>query len=256
MTNEESVYTFANGIRVLRKHLIPVQIERYALPESNNLHEPEEEGWFNRVFDESENGIGVFLDIGAAIGYYSILVRKRFPDAALFAVDPLPLHVDAFWKTLDLNDIAREHVHHMANAIAASAGTVEFALNNYSSHIVSPATWLTWLRQLVTPQEETIQVLSLTLAEILDRIGRPVDLAKMDIQGAEMSVLSSSKEALRTGKVRTWIIGTHSAEIHRNCLGIMAECYDIMYENQTPKGQIDGIIVGRFRQGNSAKAVS
>ena len=68
---QKTIHTFDNGIKVYESHLTALQKERY---EEINLHEPEEE----KLFIDIINGIkenGIFVDIGAAIGYYSFLTK-------------------------------------------------------------------------------------------------------------------------------------------------------------------------------------
>ena len=63
-----------------------MQVERYA--SGVNLHEPEEEAWITKLAKGLPPGRAVFVDIGAAIGYYCFLVAKARPDAELHAYEP------------------------------------------------------------------------------------------------------------------------------------------------------------------------
>ncbi|HEY2111374.1 MAG TPA: hypothetical protein VGH25_06555, partial [Dongiaceae bacterium] len=75
------VYVFGNGIRLRRGDVMDLQVERYSEPGNPNLHEPVEEEWILRRFAEALPAAPVFLDIGAGVGYYSFLIKKRWPDA-------------------------------------------------------------------------------------------------------------------------------------------------------------------------------
>ncbi len=57
------IHEFNNGVKVYKKHLLKQQLDRYA---KINIHEPEEEEWFKKIFNEIDPKNGVFINIGAA----------------------------------------------------------------------------------------------------------------------------------------------------------------------------------------------
>ena len=77
-----------------------------------------------------------------------------------------------------------------------------------------------------------------------DLPGQRVDLCQMDVQGLELEILQGGTNALRDGRVGTFLIGTHSPEIHASCLSLLKDHgYAIEFEEQDTKDQPDGIIV-------------
>lgn len=85
----DAIYTFGNGIQFRTNTLTPEQIKRYAKDEKN-LHEPAVEAEFMRIIKRNcySDAVPIFLDIGAAAGYYCILAKKVCPAMQILAVNP------------------------------------------------------------------------------------------------------------------------------------------------------------------------
>lgn len=176
------------------------------------------------------------MDIGAAVGYYSILVRHRFPEAEIHAIDALELHCNALTETFALNGLSLDGVVVHKSALADRERTVLFLDQTYGSQILSA-------EQADLSCGQITPVHAHRLATYIARAGGQVDLAKMDIQGSEAVVLESSNTVLREGHVRSWIVGTHSSDQHERCLECLSPHYIIRFEDQKPSFQPDGIIV-------------
>jgi FkbM family methyltransferase len=243
-----AIFTFANGIRLFEADLLPAQIARYRT-QAEPRHEPVEEAWFDRVLDEAPPGAFTFLDIGAALGYYAILVRRRRPDARIVAVDPNPDFHARFAETLTLNGLGAGDVELMRVAVAPRPGTVAFALNSYGAHLAPevplPKRRLWPFGRGAAMPPGVIAVEAIDLDALLARMGMQVDLAKLDIQGHELAVLEASTMLAEGRGPRTWIIGTHGVQIHAGVRALLARRHDILFEDQAPQDQPDGIIVAR-----------
>lgn len=249
-----SAFTFANGLRLFESDLLQAQLERYrqlAVP----LHEPVEEAWFECLLGETPPGRFVFLDIGAALGYYSILVRRRRPDARAIAVDPNPEFHARFAATLALNGFAPDEVELLRKAVAPRAGRVAFMLNNYGAHLAPDAVLPGPPRRRFWPFGRTLQAVApgivaveaLSLDGLLAWTGEEVDLAKLDIQGFELAVLEASARLARGLGPRAWIVGTHGAEVHAGVRDLLGRNHEILFEDLAPPEQPDGIVVARRR---------
>jgi len=228
----DDIYTFGNGIRVYRRLLLDGQVKRYRAATNPNLHEPVEEGWLTRLIGEAPEEC-VFADVGAGIGYYSILAQKLKPNAHIFAVEPLPAHIESCAQNFALNDahgIALRGV-----AIAAQAGTVKFEDHRFGSRIAQPG------------DKNLLQVEAVTLDSFLETIGTPVSVMKMDIQGEELNVLQSARTALAAGRILSIVVGTHSDQLHDGVLELIRACGGtVLFEDKHPEHQPDGIVVARF----------
>jgi FkbM family methyltransferase len=71
-------------------------------------------------FSKASNERLVFLDIGAGIGYYSILIKKRYPQSRVIAVEALPRHAAAIREHLPLNQLADDTIEIREIAVASS----------------------------------------------------------------------------------------------------------------------------------------
>jgi FkbM family methyltransferase len=246
----KGIFTFANGIRLYEADLLPEQLGRYRTQVAPK-HEPVEEKWFDFIIEEAPPGQFTFLDIGAALGYYSVLVRRRIAGARVVAVDPNPEFHDRFLDTLALNGLAPHEVELMRVAVAPNSGTVAFALHRYGAHLapdVVPKTRRFWpFRRVSAMPPSFIAVTAIDLDGLLTRVGDRVDLAKVDIQGHELAVLESSVRLTEGTGPRTWIIGTHGADVHSGILRLLDRRHDILFEDLTPPDQPDGIVVARLR---------
>lgn len=256
LAEPDAVHVFDNGIKVRRRHLIPAQVERYAAGE--NLHEPEEERLFVALVRECD-GPGLFLDVGSAVGYYAILTKKTSPALRIHAFEPYSQHRRYLAENLELNGLDAAAVTLHAEAVGAAAGRSEFRIHHYGSSLVAggsrPALSMRnrvarlmsrWgLRAMPERHGETVEVPVITLDDFLRRHG-PAELIKVDVQGFETDVLRGATASLTSRSVARWLIGTHGAPIHRECIAILEQHgYEIEVDQQQVPGQPDGVIVAR-----------
>ncbi len=227
-------YAFSNGIQLYRDMLLEQQIERYGLPGNPNLHEPEEEHWFTTLLTEA-GPAPLFADVGAGVGYYSLLAHKLCPASRLVALEPLPAHAQAICDHFLLNGSTPDRVTLIKEAIAPVAGDRSFCVIHYGSHLVSLGEQ--------PPGFPSIMVSCLTLNDLLDRVSQAIDLMKVDIQGSEADILRSAPELLASGKIARLIIGTHGPDLHQSVRDLITPWYDIRHDDPTPPFQPDGLIV-------------
>ncbi len=98
------------------------------------------------------------------------------------------------------------------------------------------------------PKNATITIPTITLDTLVRRIGGSVDLVQMDVQGLEVEVLKGATESMRTGAIRTFLIGTHGRMVgltlHQECRDLLqAHGYTIEVDRNDTKEQPDGILV-------------
>jgi FkbM family methyltransferase len=224
------VHTFDNGVRLYEHHLIKPQIDRYSA--GPNLHEPVEEEWIARTIAGLPGG--TFVDIGAAVGYYCFFVRSLNPAMKLHAYEPDPDNRARLLENAALNQVTDIALHN--EAIAPVAGGGVLVGSGYVGFVAPPTPeWTSRGRAVPT-----------TTIDAIARVLGPIALLKMDIQGGEFDALAGADESLRAGRVANWIIGTHSAEIHRACLGVLGRNpVQIVFEAQRVDHQPDGIIVAK-----------
>jgi len=255
---ERLIHTFDNGVRVYEDQLLDEQRARY---QKRNVHEAEEEEIFIDLIRRLPP-TGCFVDVGAAIGYYLILAHKLSPHLAIHGVEPLERHRRFLNENLILNGLTRDDFGIHAEGLTSSAGSQTFMDRGYSSRLApegaKPGVSLSarWkrLREAVglrKPRNEIITIPTITLDAFVRRVGRPIDLLQMDVQGLEMEVLKGGTESMKRGAVRTFLIGTHGRArgltLHEDCHELLrASGYTIEIDLPDTKEQPDGILVARL----------
>ncbi|WP_029009122.1 FkbM family methyltransferase [Azospirillum halopraeferens] len=232
-------YRFANGVTLFRHMLLDVQLARYQEPGNPNLHEPEEEAWLERLLERCGTDEPIFIDIGAGVGYYSILVKQRHPLARVLAIEPLSAHADAIVAHAALNGLDDGAIEVRTNAISSHAGMSEFVPLHYGSHLKSAGK--------TGRPGATINVPTITLADLMADVGAAADVVKLDIQGSELEVLAAVPDLLASGRIRSLIVGTHGPALFEGVRTLLAARYDLLHADPAPAFQPDGLIVACHR---------
>ncbi|WP_198804926.1 FkbM family methyltransferase [Leptolyngbya sp. BL0902] len=261
MTETALVHQFNNGIKVYEKHLTDAQKARY---QKHNLHEPLEEEIFLKIINSIPEG-GCYLNIGAAIGYYALLAKQQSPSLDIHAFEPLETHRNYFRENILLNTFSEGDFHIYAEGISSSSSSQDFVESSYGSKIALgfnstrslTARTKLGLRRLakrllislkLRKKEKTVKINTTTIDAFSEHLGKPVDLCQMDIQGLEIEALTGASQAMESGKVKVFIIGTHGLFCHQKVIEILSSFdYSIEFEDFTPSDQPDGIVVARKR---------
>lgn len=120
----------------------------------------------------------VFVDVGANVGYFSLLVANAFPQAVVHAFEPHPLTFQVLqMNTWQLGD----RVCAWPVALSDSKGTVALST---TPHNLGDTKGVPGRDRMLA---STIAP-SLRLDDLIDDMS--VDLVKIDVQGAELAVLS------------------------------------------------------------------
>lgn len=258
---QNQVHEFDNGVKIFEHHLTDFQRARY---QKRNVHEAEEEDIFLKVI-KTIPADGCFLNIGAAVGYYSILAKKLSPALTIHAVEPLVTHRKFFEENVRLNGFNRKDFILHSEAISSLNGDDSLLDQDYGSVLMREnrgpkslkstvqAMWKALVHSanfndMALKDKKKFNVRTITLDHLMKRIRKQVDLLLMDIQGLEVDVLKGGVCSLQSGKINTLIIGTHGREIHLECMATLKE-YGLVveYEEPNPKEQPDGIILASMQ---------
>jgi FkbM family methyltransferase len=253
-----AIHTFDNGVRVFEDQLWEGQRTRY---EKRNVHEAEEEDIFIDLIRRLPPD-GCFVDVGAAIGYYLILARKLAPGLTIHGIEPLERHRGLLSENLALNGLTNGDFTIHPEGLTSSEGSETFMDRGYSSRLAPvgekpkvslSARWKRFLESigLRRPKNETLTIPTITLDTLVRRIGCSIDLLQMDVQGLEVEVLKGATESMKTGAIKTFLIGTHGRAIgltlHEECRELLqASGYTIEIDQPDTKEQPDGILVARM----------
>lgn len=198
------IYNAARNIPIARdilgaivRHMVPEKIESVGgtmyldntdMAVSGALALGKFELFETEVFSKAIGPGMNIVDIGAHIGYYTLIAAKRSgPTGKVFAFEPEPRNFSLLSKNVSANK--NDTVTVINTALSDSSGTRDLFLEKYNKGHHSFAT--------NDHATETIKVKTLTLDEALKQFGSPkIDVLKIDIEGAEPIVLRGMKETI------------------------------------------------------------
>lgn len=128
---------------------------------------------------ELENG-GVFLDIGANAGVYTLWVGSlRNPKTSIHAFEPDPVLCASLQSNLDRNGLSNTHLHQLALGRAEGDATLVSGGHNFGENSVETGTGA-----------EGLTVTMSSLPRWLDTHGiQRITAMKIDVEGHELDVL-------------------------------------------------------------------
>jgi FkbM family methyltransferase len=151
----------------------------------------------------------VIFDIGSCEAEDSIRLKRRFPNAYVYAFEPLPRNVEIARRNLArhgvsdvlvvpvaLSDVDASAAFHVSSGRPSHVSADEdWDYGNKSSSLLEPARTkeeLPWLKFEESIQVETIRLDTFCKAHSI----ATVDLAYIDVQGAELLVLTGAGDRL------------------------------------------------------------
>ncbi len=158
----------------------------------------------DRIFWSLRKG-DIAVDCGANIGHYTALMARR--GATVYAFEPNP---DAF-AVLAERFASHPHVHCFHQAVWVEETEVRLYLHENAT--ADPVAWSTGSSLLPDKgnvnRETFVTVAAIDLDAFLRRLGHPVQLLKMDIEGAETKVLRRLIESGTTQSIGHVLVETH-----------------------------------------------
>lgn len=139
-----------------------------------------------------------FVDIGANIGYYSLLACRLNPEIRVLAFEPFPDSADAMMRNINRNGFDR--ITLVREALSDRSGSTDFF---YKVHPDFPKETFQLagdnsLINFKQDERKTIPVKISTLDDYLQRHpGQQVDLMKIDTETTEHLILKGAKETIR-----------------------------------------------------------
>ena len=143
-----------------------------------------------RLFTESITPGMVVVDVGANIGYYTLLAARAVgPEGAVVAFEPDPVNFNLLSRNVAGNGFA-DRVTLIRGAVGGRNGTVTLFRDqdNYGAHSLAEDN---------LENAGSVEVACFRLTEVLADYGfERVDVLKLDVQGAEGLVFEGGKEIL------------------------------------------------------------
>lgn len=158
-----------------------------------------------RMAQEVVNG-GVFYDVGANVGFYSLLASSLIGSGKVFAFEPWPVNVQFLRKHLTLNNV--KNVETFEIAISDQVGTAFF--HGEETGAMGRLETTGSLRVATSTLDSLIQEQSVA----------PPDCIKMDIEGGEYRALVGAANCFRRYRPKLFL-ATHGCRVHDECCRLL-----------------------------------
>jgi len=155
-----------------------------------------EEMAFLRHFMQKSNGI--FLDIGANIGSYTVLALGASSDNYAISIEPSAETVSLMQNNISINHMEQRCEIHNVGA-GAAAGSANFINNQDTVNRV-----LTNAECIKSQEDSVITIPIMTVDEIIQ--SRDVQVMKIDVEGLEYDVLVGAKNTLASPSLHAIIV--------------------------------------------------
>lgn len=188
-------------------------------------YEYEKQILFSKTITEGS----VVYDIGAHVGFYTLLASELVGQKGkVVAFEPLPRNLYYLKEHLQLNRC--DNVIVIESAVAEQGGIFSFkeGTNSSTGHLSS---------------EGYMKVKVVSLDDLVSK-GEipPPDYMKIDVEGAEMLVLSGAREII-ANYCPVIFLSTHGIEVHRQCCAFLRLIdYDLQSMNKKDIYETDEIL--------------
>ncbi|MCA9369028.1 MAG: FkbM family methyltransferase [Pseudomonadales bacterium] len=144
----------------------------------------------DEYYFETDNPNPVIIDAGAHIGLTTLYFKSLYPHATIIALEPNPDLFKLLEKNIWENQL--ENVTTIQGALSDTRSTTEFFVDSTKNQWWSTGSFIkgAWTKQ---QESQAIQVDTWPLSEF---VTQPIDVLKLDIEGAEQAVLEASQDAL------------------------------------------------------------
>ncbi|MGV8854178.1 MAG: FkbM family methyltransferase [Devosia sp.] len=157
---------------------------------------------------------GMILDVGAAIGQFSMFAAICLPDATVHAFEPSSANVKTLNRNIVRNGVEKRVIVHQA-ALSNREETARFA--------TTPKAWMSQLAAAdsLDPHSELVGVHTLTATLKSLRLDH-VDVLKINVAGFEPAVLEGAMPCLAAGQVDILIVllGLRSLALYETIAGL------------------------------------
>lgn len=172
-----------------RRFKIPIDSKFSSLVYYNRLPDWDEMNFLLRVLRPGDR----FVDIGANVGFYSILASQKVTAPNIFAFEANPANVTVLREQATINRL--DGLQIFPYALGSRRGRLSFRAGDRETGAVSPAgaagAFIVECRTL-----DELLVLAFTNCEAI---------AKMDVEGYEVEVLLGAPRLLKDKVIGTWL---------------------------------------------------
>jgi FkbM family methyltransferase len=161
---------------------------------------------------------GIMLDIGANIGWYSVVMSKEC-QLKVYAFEPHPFNYSMLKENIRINNA--NNIHAFQNAIADQEGRMK--LHVYKSYNMGRHSLVDHGKTGKYHEVDTISIDGFMKKQGMEN--EPVELFKIDIEGFEMAALRGARNTLRRTR---YVFSEFSPAIMKTIGESPAEYVDLM----------------------------
>jgi len=154
---------------------------------------------------------GLLVDVGANWGYFTLLWAAANPANKVIAIEASPRNIAPLRANVARNHLGNQVTIH-GLAVADTPGTVEFEFGSEDE--------TGWGGIAPANASATVTVEATTLDKLCAGIG-PIDVLKIDVEGAETLVLNGASDLLRAQRIREVFLEVNKYRMAR--LGIASD---------------------------------
>ncbi|CAN5599860.1 hypothetical protein BH23GEM10_BH23GEM10_17630 [soil metagenome] len=167
-------------------------------------YEPEQ----TRLFGDQLRAGATFLDVGAHVGYYTLLAARLVGSGGrVCAFEPNPRNCAFLRRHVAVNGCDNVRVEEAAAADVNGVAGFDFGTGSGTGHLAAGG---------------AVEVRTLRLDDFCHDHAIVPDAIKIDVEGAELDVLHGAEQAIVTHRP-TIFLSTHGATIHARCLDWLRE---------------------------------
>jgi FkbM family methyltransferase len=161
-----------------------------------------------RAFAEVTGRGATVLDLGSNVGFYTLLAAELVgPPGQVYAFEPVQRNIEFLRRHVALNKLTNVTV--IEAAICESTGRRRFQFHESAAmgHLSDAG---------------QAEVSTVTLDDFVFKWGASPNSVKIDVEGAEFSVLKGAREMLSQHRPAL-LLATHSRALRDQCLALIAE---------------------------------
>lgn len=138
----------------------------------------------------------VFIDVGAHIGYFSLLAASKIGDEGhVFAFEPAPANFHFLLKNIELNGFKNIEAFRQAVLEKKRKTNLYFSDTNTGDHRVFDS----------GDNRKFIKVDTISLDDFFDKRDKKIDFIKIDVQGSETEVLKGMTGILKKKSLKMFV---------------------------------------------------
>ena len=147
-----------------------------------------------------------FIDIGANVGFYTVLASTIVNQGPLLAFEANPRNAEVLRDQVELNSLENAEV--FCTALGNSAGEISFIDSGRETGSIAEGG---------ASAGKLITVPCARLDDCLDKRALPdCVVAKMDVEGCEALVLEGARKVMENGRITIWLFELNNVALHEH----------------------------------------